>query len=94
MGATTKSSVATPAAGASGGTAADAGHLRRLRAMLGCIDDALAEHERAARAGPGFQHPAPPGDLPAAEESAKRLLVYLTGMDGRVLDQALGEMRD
>ena len=89
MGATTKSTVATPAAGAAEG----AGVLRRLRAMLGCIDDALGEHERAARAGPTGGVPIP-GDLSAAEESAKCLLVYLTGMDGRLPDQALEEMRD
>ncbi len=88
MGATTKSSVAIPAAGA-----ADAGHLRRLRAMLGCVDDALAAHERAARAGPG-QGADVPVDLAAAEELAKQLLVALTGMDGRLLEKALEEMRE
>src|SRR5687767_9696016 len=95
MGATTKSSVttATPAAGtADAATAAGAyaRHLRRVRAVLGCVEDALHAHERSARDRP--QDWGPPGDLAEVENLAKPALVRLSGMDPGQLDRALDEM--
>ena len=73
-------------------TAAEAyaGRANRVRALLGCVEDALEAHAQRAATSPndwGFA-----GDLGAAEELLKRALAQLGGAGGACLEQALGEM--
>ena len=62
----------------------------RLRAVLGCVEDALEEHAAKAAASPGDWGFA--GDLAEAESLLKRVLAHLGGADEQCLEQALDEM--
>ena len=62
----------------------------RLRAVLGCVEDALDAHAAKAAASPGDWGFA--GDLAEAEALLKRVLAHLGGADEQCLEQALAEM--
>ena len=62
----------------------------RVRAVLGCVEDALDAHAAKAAASPGDWGLA--GDLVEAEALLKRALARLGGAGGACLEQALDEM--
>ena len=62
----------------------------RLRAVLGCVEDALDAHAARAAGAPGDWGFA--GDLAEAESLLKRVLAQLGGADEQCMEQALDEM--